>query len=351
MIYSNKISNAISFSIETHELNQKQKRKGKDIAYITHPLTVGLILSRAGANEDTVVAGILHDTIEDSVPEHKVTSGVIEKHFGPYVAELVLSVTEEDRSLSWEARKQIALGHIQHFSNESVLVKSADVLSNVTELLADYEQDGDEVFMRFNAGKEVTIQNQKRVIEALLNRWSESPLAEDLKGLLTKLEKLTPPAEDGRRLIALVSTAEKSEDKIVKEFMGQVTQNIPASVGVMQKPTQCVLWNKPELVESCPLKDFFELIHTYVQESHLWRYLLKCRECGQLYFFEFYEEIDWVNGNDPQYTTFIPVDTIEESQRLNQFPPLELLQFSPRLQKDYPSNAQKPKISWKGKDA
>ena len=56
MLYSNKISKAIRFSIKTHEIYQKQKRKGKDIPYITHPLTVGLILARAGADEDVVVA-------------------------------------------------------------------------------------------------------------------------------------------------------------------------------------------------------------------------------------------------------------------------------------------------------
>ncbi len=42
---------AIRFSIRTHEVFQKQKRKGKDIAYINHPLTVGVILARAGATE------------------------------------------------------------------------------------------------------------------------------------------------------------------------------------------------------------------------------------------------------------------------------------------------------------
>ncbi len=66
MILTPKIRSAIRFAIKTHEVDQKQARKGKDIAYIGHPLTVGLILARAGANEDTIIAGILHDTIEDS---------------------------------------------------------------------------------------------------------------------------------------------------------------------------------------------------------------------------------------------------------------------------------------------
>jgi len=41
-----KIQKAIKFAVKTHEVYQKQARKGKDVSYITHPLTVGLILSQ-----------------------------------------------------------------------------------------------------------------------------------------------------------------------------------------------------------------------------------------------------------------------------------------------------------------
>lgn len=86
----------------------------------------------------------------------------------------------------------------------------------------------------------------------------------------------------------------------------------------MKKPTQCVLWIQPELG-------------------------------GQLYFFEFYEEIDWEGGNDPQYTTYIPVETNEEIETLKKSSPLELLQFFPRLQIDFPKEAKEPKVWWNGK--
>jgi len=85
MIYTYKIKQAVQLATEAHEINQKQKRKGKDIAYITHPLTVGLLLSQAGAGEDVVAAGILHDTIEDSTPEHKITRETLAKRFGEEV--------------------------------------------------------------------------------------------------------------------------------------------------------------------------------------------------------------------------------------------------------------------------
>jgi hypothetical protein len=116
----------------------------------------------------------------------------------------------------------------------------------------------------------------------------------------------------------------------------------------MKKPTQCVLWEYPELVLE-PLKDRFERIDTYVDESHLMRSLLKCRECGQLYFFEFYEEINWEGGNDLQYSTYIPVETEDEIKTLKTASPFKLLDFSPRLQRDFPKDAKKPRVRWVGK--
>ena len=81
MIYKPKIQHAIRFAIKTHEIYQKQKRKGKDIPYIIHTLTVGLILAKAGVSEDVVIAGILHDTIEDSIDKKKVTKEMIIERF------------------------------------------------------------------------------------------------------------------------------------------------------------------------------------------------------------------------------------------------------------------------------
>ena len=115
------------------------------------------------------------------------------------------------------------------------------------------------------------------------------------------------------------------------------------------EPTQCVYWDNAKLVSSAPMKELFELIDTYADESHLRRYLLKCRECGQLYFFEFYEWIDWEHGNDPQYSKYIPVSTIDDAEMLKNASPGELLRFSPSLNIDFPKDAEAATIYWAGK--
>lgn len=190
MKYTLKIQKAIKFSIKTHEVYQKQKRKGKDVAYITHPLTVGLILSLAGSDEDVVVAGILHDTIEDSTQEKKVTVEMVEERFGRRVSELVLSVTENYHTLDWDKRKKEAIGKIKHFSKDSLLIKSADLVSNNTELIDDYIRNGSKIFEEFHASGEKIVKHHIEAIEAVLFRWKENPLARDLIIISEKLKEI-----------------------------------------------------------------------------------------------------------------------------------------------------------------
>lgn len=110
----------------------------------------------------------------------------------------------------------------------------------------------------------------------------------------------------------------------------------------LKEPTKCHLWQH----ENLSSKDLdFELIENYVDSSHLSRALIKCKRCGQLYYSEFYEIIDWDNGNDEQYCTYIPIEPDKDLiNLLNQKSPLELLGISPRLQWDNDYS-----IKWIGK--
>ena len=98
----------------------------------------------------------------------------------------------------------------------------------------------------------------------------------------------------------------------------------------MKEPEQCRLWKNPNR------DNFnFESVETYVESSHFDRGLLKCKGCGQLYYYEFYEVIDWEEGNDKMYSTYIPIEYDEELiDDLNKRPPMGLLAVSPRLQWD-----------------
>ncbi len=113
----------------------------------------------------------------------------------------------------------------------------------------------------------------------------------------------------------------------------------------LKEPAQCILWKEPERIVG-KFAALFECLETFEDESHLNRCLLKCRECGQLYFYEFYEEIDWSDGDDPQYRTYIPVETPAEIELLRKSSPLELMRFTPRLMRDFPRGGKAPRCGW-----
>ncbi len=190
MVLTPPIENAIHFSIKTHEVYQKQKRKGKDIPYITHPLTVGLLLARANASEDVIVAGILHDTIEDSIASKKVNAEMLVERFGENVAGLVVSLTEKPKDLPWEERKREAIAKIMTFSHDTLLVKSADVIANVSEILCDFKRDGMAIFSGFNAAADKVVWHYREVMEAILTEWSENPFANGLEALIAGLDEI-----------------------------------------------------------------------------------------------------------------------------------------------------------------
>ncbi len=196
MIYTTLIHKAIQFAIKTHELDAKQRRKGTDVPYVTHPLTVGIILSRVTDDENIIAAGILHDTIEDCEPYGTTTKEMITEKFNSEIAQMVDDVTEQDKTLSWMERKLAAFEHIKHMNHGSLLVKSADVLHNLTELNDDVATNGISVFSKFNASQEDTIQRYQKLIPEIQNTWIENPICDDLRIALETLIKATLPPKN-----------------------------------------------------------------------------------------------------------------------------------------------------------
>ena len=135
---------AIRFAAMAHS---GQTRKGTAIPYIVHPFEVAQILTSEGAGEPVVVAGLLHDTLEDTA----TTREDILCEFGESVLMLVLGASE-DKSLPWEARKQHTIDALATAGREEQLLALADKLSNLRSLAADYAACGDTLWERFNRG-------------------------------------------------------------------------------------------------------------------------------------------------------------------------------------------------------
>lgn len=138
-----RIHNAIIFAAQMHK---NQIRKGTDLPYIIHPMEVMQILTENGCSEDLIIAGILHDVLEDTA----ATPEIIENLFGSKVLSLVTSETQNINK-PWKERRQEALLKIAQEDKDAQLVFCADKLSNIKSIYADKLAIGDEVFKRFSA--------------------------------------------------------------------------------------------------------------------------------------------------------------------------------------------------------
>ena len=118
------IFDAIEFAARAH---RGQCRKGTKIPYIVHPLAVAKILIDAGCPEDVVVAGILHDTVEDT----PLSLDEIRHAFGTAVARIVEGASEPDKSKPWEERKAHTIESLKTASEAVLLVSCADKIENL----------------------------------------------------------------------------------------------------------------------------------------------------------------------------------------------------------------------------
>ena len=182
--FSSAVDRALIVAALAH---QSKRRKGTEIPYIMHPFHVGLILERYGYPEEVVVAGFLHDVLEDmpfgdhalqeriaaTFPGAELPTSVgletfreafrsfMDSQFGPTVVKLVDLVTEPKNDggpvKSWRERKQCQLEHLADAAPGGAALKAADLLHNIRSVLRDLKRDGAPVMKRFNAGPEDTL--------------------------------------------------------------------------------------------------------------------------------------------------------------------------------------------------
>ena len=120
---------ALAFSAEKHT---KQRRKDIDkTPYINHPISLANILAQRWViDENVLCAAILHYTIEDT----ETTAEELQEHFGEKITSIVLEVTD-DKSLEKSVRKQKQVEHAASISHEAKLVKLADKIANITDII------------------------------------------------------------------------------------------------------------------------------------------------------------------------------------------------------------------------
>jgi (p)ppGpp synthase/HD superfamily hydrolase len=195
--YSDVVNHALAFAAKHHD---RQVRKGTKLPYLTHPANVAIILTRYGRDNDTVVAGILHDVIQDCVQDgysRAMLEQRIGDKFGSGVLETVLAVTyrkldDDGVELSTDDRRADYLERLANASAEARWVCAADKIHSGASLIADLRRtvDPEAVWARFGGGKAAASRWYRQVYERLREVGFDAPIMSELDTVSAELQRL-----------------------------------------------------------------------------------------------------------------------------------------------------------------
>lgn len=169
------------------QLHRHQTRKGTQIPYISHLLSVTALVLESGGNEDEAIAALLHDAIEDQGGDR--TRQEIRHRFGDTVSSIIEACTESDVQPKppWRDRKLRQLERLRSASLQIQRVMLADKVHNARSTLAELQREGPQVWNKFKAGREGTLWFYNAVLGIVGSQ--ESWLCAELARLVTALEE------------------------------------------------------------------------------------------------------------------------------------------------------------------
>jgi GTP pyrophosphokinase len=194
MNLSKQFSQALHFANSMHG---NQLRKGGQVPYMAHLLSVVALVLEHGGSENEAIAALLHDVIEDRGRSwnkgHTGMRNELRKRFGEEVLGIIEECTDTDEypKPPWRERKEAYLVHLEQASTSGLLVSLADKVHNLRSILADYRIVGDELWTRFKGGKEGTLWYYDALLHAFKTRQESQPeLLAELERARLELAKL-----------------------------------------------------------------------------------------------------------------------------------------------------------------
>lgn len=166
------------------QLHRNQTRKGTDIPYLSHLLSVAALVIESGGDEEEAIAALLHDALEDC-PDQISAEG-LEKAFGARVRRLVEACTDTPPGFGggpkpeWGTRKS---DYIRRVASGEIpwRVSLADKLHNARSILRDHRVHGDAVWERFSASSSDTLSYYRSLAEAYRAAGASGHLLEELE--------------------------------------------------------------------------------------------------------------------------------------------------------------------------
>lgn len=199
---------------EANRYHAGQVRKGTQIPYLAHLLSVAALVLEDGGSEDEAIAALLHDAVEDA--GGKPTLEAIREQFGDEVAMIVMACSDTDVAPKppWRERKEAYLAHLaDEATPASVLrVSLADKLHNARAILSDYRGLGEDLWSRFNtASGDDQLWYYRSLAKIFLSR-APGVLSSELDHVVAELEWLVATGFDGAALKKPLIWTHVSED-------------------------------------------------------------------------------------------------------------------------------------------
>ncbi len=171
------------------DLHRHQVRKGTSVPYIAHLMAVAALVLENGGDEETAIAALLHDAVEDQGGDETLKN--IGSRFGPRVADIVRNCSDSDTipKPPWRERKEKALRYLEKASPEEILVILADKIHNARCITADLRRSGLKIWDRFHGGRDGTLWYYRAVLEALTARKLYPVLLHELAVLVRQMER------------------------------------------------------------------------------------------------------------------------------------------------------------------
>jgi (p)ppGpp synthase/HD superfamily hydrolase len=188
---------ALTFAERRHA---GQVRAVDGAPFIEHPVEVASLLYEAGAADQVIAAGVLHDVLEKT----RTSAGVLRRHFGSHIAALVLAVSEDERILDFDARKAALRERAAAAGDEALAVFAADKISKVRELQLDPGRRDRSGRPAFPPDTPAHLEHYRRSLEMLEERLPRSPLVRRLRAEFKRLpHALTESSDRARGLMSV----------------------------------------------------------------------------------------------------------------------------------------------------
>ena len=178
MRHTPQIKKAIQFAARKHR--KQYRAESEPLPYITHLFSVALLVAEDGADEEVVIAALLHDTLEDT--DTMLTE--LSENFGERVSSLVHTVSEpvaeDGTELPWRERKEKYLEQIALGEDEALVIAIADKIDNIDSKLEAYAVEGAALFDRWGQTPENYKWYHGEVLALAQKRLSNHPLTRRL---------------------------------------------------------------------------------------------------------------------------------------------------------------------------